>query len=252
MGDIGIKISRKGFDLDDCADHQLVFSSSFPTLMIHSSGTFDFNGVTLDQIVSVHGLGYAPIFMVFITSDQGDGWYSNGDSRLSYPGNSQFFRVDDTDLTFFASEIGGSVSISGRYYIFRRNIEQNFSYTNVDTTETAPNIQENYGIKISKEGYSIDSEDGRDYLIDSSKRQLLIHTQKYQDIVGPAVMTTEHNLGYHPIYLHYIKDVNSDGRWQQYSNADDSYVASFTDRIETTVLLSKRVASIVLKDWGIN
>jgi len=56
MADLGMRISKEGFDVKTCSDDQLVMSSSFNMLKTALNGTAA--GTTFIS----HGLGYPPIY----------------------------------------------------------------------------------------------------------------------------------------------------------------------------------------------
>ncbi len=68
----GIKVSQLGFDTDDATAQQLIFSSKYNTLKIHSQGYGTANPDVAGDVVTVtiaHGLSYIPAFTVFTEID---------------------------------------------------------------------------------------------------------------------------------------------------------------------------------------
>ena len=57
MGDLGIKISKPGFDAYSAGDADLVFSSGWPSLPI----AFETTLTEGDSLTVEHGLGFPPI-----------------------------------------------------------------------------------------------------------------------------------------------------------------------------------------------
>jgi len=65
MNDYAVEVSRKGFDVDDCPDYRLLFSSNFPNLPIAYHGHFDVADIAKNETIFDHNLGFEPVFMVF-------------------------------------------------------------------------------------------------------------------------------------------------------------------------------------------
>lgn len=64
MGDYGMKVSKPGYSVLTANEQQLIFSSKYTTLRVHSkgSGTVTHTGGRIATIA--HGLGYVPMFVV--------------------------------------------------------------------------------------------------------------------------------------------------------------------------------------------
>ena len=75
--DWGLKIAQTGFDVKTCADNQLIYSSKYSQLKIHSSGsgTYVATGAGIygfSTTLSTHNLGYRPFFILWV--DLGSGY----------------------------------------------------------------------------------------------------------------------------------------------------------------------------------
>lgn len=76
--DYGIKISKPGYDVKTATPQQLVFSSKYQTLKIHTQGSGTIRHSTGRRVQIYHGLGYVPAYIVhsqadpFIASIYGD------------------------------------------------------------------------------------------------------------------------------------------------------------------------------------
>lgn len=70
----GIKISLPGFNVLKAKDNQLLFTSKYPALKIHSEGAGSYNFTNNEGRVTVttHNLGYRPFFVVWV--DEGSGY----------------------------------------------------------------------------------------------------------------------------------------------------------------------------------
>ena len=250
MNNAGIRISQTGKDVNECAEHELILTSSAPALIIAFAGEYGFTNVTADQIVCTHNLGYAPCFFSFIEVA--------GEVELSFTGNSQYMRIDENNLKFYASELGYPISMKGRYLIFFRPLETKYTASDIKNVATATDIGGDYGIKVAKEGYNIYNTDPRNFTIDSKYKMPLIHKQDYEDVVVTPPATYKNyiihtDLGYAPMFYFWGKDLMGDDTWQQVFNADDTWTrTTSTGSAILTTPYSKRYAGMIMKDVGIN
>lgn len=166
MADYGAKGSTQGFNVKTVADQLLSFSSSFPTPGIVATQYFNSSGSL------VHGLGYYPMILTFIT-----------EPSLSPP---------RTIMSVDWSAGIGTNSISTviddnwrkRQYVTNINLEDNFRASTTGSNET-PGTDEDFYIKISKEGKDVSSTDKRDFIIDTTTRSPMVH------IIASGTMTTD-------------------------------------------------------------
>ena len=75
-GDWGFKIAKTGYDVKTCEDNHLVYSSQYPQLKMHSSGsgTYTATGATLlgfSTTLTTHNLGYRPFFILWVDTGSG-------------------------------------------------------------------------------------------------------------------------------------------------------------------------------------
>lgn len=68
MADYGIKVSQPGYDVATATPSQLVFSSKYQTLKIHSQGSGTLTDSSRTATIA-HGLGYVPTFLVHAQQD---------------------------------------------------------------------------------------------------------------------------------------------------------------------------------------
>lgn len=65
--DYGIKVSKPGVDVNSANPHELVFSSKYKTLRIHSRGSGSISSASGGGLVTIpHGLDYVPAFLVHV------------------------------------------------------------------------------------------------------------------------------------------------------------------------------------------
>lgn len=68
MSNIGLKISKEGFDVKNVADNNLIFTSKYPALKIayQGTGTQAFDEAGGFKELATHDLGYRPFFIVWV------------------------------------------------------------------------------------------------------------------------------------------------------------------------------------------
>lgn len=90
MGDYGLKVTQDGYAVTTALDKQLVFSSEFNSLKISEevSDSLTINDSANAELVSAHGLGYAPSHMVFtklLTYGGSSYWVGDGMGVFALP-----------------------------------------------------------------------------------------------------------------------------------------------------------------------
>lgn len=206
MADYGIKVSQVGKNVDTAADFELLMSSSFPLLKIHDvvSGSVSVNAESQEY---THNLGYPPFFWVYSkdasyvsTSGVGEyesyGFLSNGTGGGS-------MACDENEIRFF-SDGGGSGTVDYFMVIFRLNLEDAIEKSTINLTGTSDQpIGHDFGIKVSKDGKSANSDDLRDFVIHSGTRSPLVHAvypETYTFSNGETYnYVLDHDLGYVPL-----------------------------------------------------
>lgn len=214
MAGIGAKVSRPGFDVRTCADHELLFSSSWPLLKIHSQGSFSIPDTTVQTTIATHGLGYVPMFWVFDNGNSISNTTSSA-SRMTFFLQGQYTAINSTNLIWRSTSAG---SFSGYYYIFRYDMTTSFEAEIFNSTSSTKTDVGDYGIKVAKSGKSITSTDLRDYVVHSGSRSPMIHKTGTGSFgVGGGTATITHNLGYEPLYFVYAKYAGgyADSRYEQ-------------------------------------
>jgi len=207
VGDIyGIKVSSKEYDVNNCPDHQLIFSSEFPLLKIAFQGSFTIADCTKDVTIIDHNLGYPPAFWVFQNNNYNQDFFTNGSSMnlaTNYP------IVNSNKLQWLGSTLGAPAgSFTGYYYIFYHNLTSFFNGVTLQSGGTSKDTEKDFGIKISLPGKDISSKDYRDFSINSDCKTPIIHKSGYfTDNIYPAA-PIPHNLGYEPMAFIYFNDIN--------------------------------------------
>lgn len=251
VNDYGIKVSQRGFDVKTAADYQMVFSSSWPLLKIHSQGSFTINDTTQDVTIATHNLGYVPMFWVFDTSAWQDPLDANR-SKIASPSESSYLAMNSTDLKWQGLTRAGGGSpgtLTGYYFIFRYDLLTTFTAPIFQSSGATIGAVGDYGLKASLSGKSINSADLRDYSVHSSARSPMIHMTGNYALTASQTIT--HNLGYPPMFFVYVKqDLWGDGRYQMANTADDSSISATNTTLTITMLLggTGTVAYAIFKD----
>ncbi len=156
MSDYGIKISKPRFNANTAGDADLLFSSSWPSLPIANEETFTNQS---SSFTFAHGLGF-PCFSLI--------WeVTNGVSRqrpLTPP------RIDSTSVYI------NSPSVASSYHVKCYNIDlsTDIEYPILKSSDVETTYDPDYGIKITKEGEDINSDDLRDYILHSRCQSPLV------------------------------------------------------------------------------
>lgn len=227
MGDLGIKISKKGVNVTEALDKELVMSSKFSALKVVKSGFLklvcDGSGVAKDGIR--HGLGYAPghIAMVVGTAS----WTfmdasTHANAFIPHVGVPNYWTgsvlnhaldsyttKDELIVEAVAAADNANKTILVKYLIFADPAQ---GISNVGSANKAF-----FGLNVSQEGYEV-KEANQQQLAYSSKYKTIqyypSHITNY-NLTLPAMWASRidteveegtyvdfyHNLGYPPLFL---------------------------------------------------
>lgn len=211
MGDFGAKVTRLRADVTGASDDQLLFNSGWPTLKIAFQGLVTISGTTSSTVVT-HNLGYPPAFFIYRVTGNTSKFDSYGTVYNGSAGGA--VAVNSTEMKFFSYGVGTG-NVSFYYYIFAQPLNQNFTADTISaTTDVSAPLgvySDDYGIKVTKDGYSTDSTDLRHYAIHSGTISPNVHIAKTgacteTGIVagGAKMLSATHNLGYEPLALFYV------------------------------------------------
>lgn len=199
MADYGAKASVPGFDIDIVVDYLQYFNSSWPHLKIEVSGSATITLNATPQTIYTHNLGYPPAYFLII-----NGKFS------AFSGEIYAIGVDEQVLAYDGSSgIGGSYTLY--YFICRLPLDKNFTAPTISgSTIPSTTSGNDYGIKVAKPGKNITSKDIRDYSVYSSSRSLMVDTVNIGTAnlnggTGYYERTVNHNVGYVPLGLSYMK-----------------------------------------------
>lgn len=212
MANFGIKTSQSTFDVEETADFNLLMSSAFPLLKVAKIGHTTISG-TANSVVYNHGLGYEPMFLIFDSSGTPvSGKNAFKSYGVVYNGSAGgYLAVNSTNLQFFTLGVG-SGDVSFTYVVFRQKLTENFRSTKLSGNSRQTLVDNDFGIKVAKEGKSVDSDDLRDYALHSNTRSPLINsvvhgslsTATAHAVAGATGLVDQHDLGYTPLAYFYI------------------------------------------------
>lgn len=244
----GAKVSQQGFDVRTAADRQLTYSSEWPLLKIAFQGTVTIPDATQDVTIVTHGLGYVPAFWAF---DTGTYVAPFSGTKLCYPGTSQFIVANGTALQWRGASRGaGAGAITLRYMLFRQDLSQAFTAQIIETAADSELTNQDYGILVSKPGYSVYDPDFRNFTIRSDCRSPMIHKTGTGSFgVGGGNVTVTHDLTYEPMYYFWAKIASfGDDFWQMVATADDSYSEATSTTIKLALPYESQYSYMVFKD----
>lgn len=182
------KGTPQGYNVKTAVDYLQTFNSSWPLLKVGSTGNY--TGPVN------HSLGYYPFYTMVSTFTPS--------SFDEFAGLSDTYGVSTSQL------VRGSGSGSPRYYIFRLNLQENFTAPHIEgDTSPLPSV-DNYHFKISRDGKSIDSTDMRDFSLHSGSRSPSVHMVNnglttFNSSTNSRERTVSHNLGYVPTAFAFVK-----------------------------------------------
>ena len=193
MGSIGIKVSQPNYPVEGAEDYKLLFSSSWPNLSIVESGIYVSANAT--TTINTHGLGYRPMFLIWeVTSSDTIVSLCNEYGLL--------FEIDETTL-----REKGPNGLGGKkfyYQIYAVDLDTPFDSPTLNTgsaDDLEAELDYNFGLKISKPGKSVFSDDFRDFVV---------HTRTRSPMVGKVVQVNQtltnsitHDYGYAPMAFMY-------------------------------------------------
>lgn len=199
MGDFGAKVSQRGYSVTSAKDYQLEYNSGFPMIPIIKEQAFTVTN-NVGGTIATHSLLFHPMFLIF-HDDRTTGSFGTGAVGQSHMTNNFLNNLYTANLTTIAhSGLGGATSTTGKCYVFGIDLEKNFTAPIIEsgTGDEENTGAKNYGIRVSKDGKDVFSEDLRDFTIHSGTRAPLIHSVTYGTHTAGATVTVTHNLGYIP------------------------------------------------------
>lgn len=199
----GIRITQAGVSAPYAADYQYVFNSDWPSLAIAFDETIIVGASSTGQVT--HGLGFFPLTMA---------WYIvNGVSVGRFYGTTSF---DKTNV--YIDNTSNSTAVTVNIKCYNVDIAKSVDYT----LPSPPTIKTPYdattGIKVSKFGKSIASNDLRDFILHSRAQSpaiLSIVTQDKASVIsGKNTISYTNPAKYTPWVLGFISPLGDNTKYQ--------------------------------------
>ena len=229
--DLGVKVSRKGYDVFTASDRQLTFSSEWPLLPIEAEGEIlldaPVGGGNVNEVIFKHNLGYTPVFTTTRVSGNPFYWHAS-------------VYADKTELVF-DGYLANDITI--KWKVFRRDIKTHFVSTVGSIIDDTRSVDDDYGIVISLPGKEVSSTNKRDFGIRSDVRQLMI-AQSGHTINKSINHTITHGLGYKPLFFCFHEDSAIDDKWYALASADDLKINATPNELS--------INFYTLPFWGLN
>jgi hypothetical protein len=193
----GIRITQAGVSAPFAADYQYVFNSDWPSLAI----AFDTTITVLANAVSnpiPHGLGFYPLTMA---------WFSVGGVSMG-----RFYGItifDKTNVYIDNSQNSSDVVVNIKCYNTDISQPANYFLPQAPTLKTA--YDPSTGIKVSKHGKSITSNDLRDFILHSRAQSPALLVIKP---VSNGSVSYTNPVGYTPWVLGFISPFNNNTQYQ--------------------------------------
>lgn len=179
--EVGLKISKPGFDANRTAGNNLIFSSSWPSLPIAFETTIPNPGAGAFTIT--HNLGFPPLMFLWAYGPDPSG-VGNTSVRLQVSHEIDSTKVYLNSVTF----------PTGTTYIhvkcFQLDLRKDVDYILAPGDTFSLPYDSSFGIKIVKQFKDIESRDYRDFAIHSRCQSPLILAVKTQATVSPSNPTT--------------------------------------------------------------
>lgn len=215
INDYGMKISRQGFDVNACADNQLLFSSSFKLPLVVQSGIYKMGqdghpDYTNDQTLFTHSLGYRPLVLLFC-KDAGSAEITLDSHRIA-DNNTGIF-IGANTVYYKANTLVQNMELS--YYVCNIDMDVDYSAPTINTDEQVQGATpEDYGFKVSKAGKDVSTAGLLDLASFSGnsqggvpvRHQLLHKVSGWSNHTTNSTRTVAHGLGYPPMFIIFQKN----------------------------------------------
>lgn len=175
-----------GHDVGTAVDYLQSFNAEWPLLKVDSTGHY--SGAVN------HNLNYFPFH--FLASNFTPGAVDE------FAGFNSTYGVSSTQL------VRSSGSGTPRYYIFRLDLESNFTAPIISGSTTSSPSSSNYVFKLAREGKSASSTDMRDFSLHSETRSPMVHLVNHGVVTTGGLgrsRTVTHGLGYIPRTFVFVK-----------------------------------------------
>lgn len=247
----GIKVSEPGHSISE-EDKYLSLKSGFTLLKVYNQAEITLSSTGFNDVS--HTLGYIPQYLVFA-----DGGISTSNVYLAnglFHGLTSPFAIAKMTTSTLSIYQTVDPTQTAFYYIF---------YEPVDTG-TAPSIvvTNTYGIKVSKDGVSVENANILEQTFNSEKNSLKILSDDTITSTANGVRTVSiaHDMSFKPGFLTFF-EVNSNGKWFPNGSIEDitgvqgnvigySDSTNFNMDIYTNINATVKVHYYILADPGVS
>jgi len=252
MGDWGSAVSQKGYNVKDCADRFLVYSSAFQDLKIFSSSYVSavIPVAGSNTITITHNLGFfAPFLIVY------NGSTSIGTDTGYFMTDSDSFPLYDTGIKMYEDrleiiipddfdDVNSSTSDTVYFtvYIFLEDFSTILE-NNINTSISSGESDDDYGLRLSKDGYNVKTCTDEQCILSSSFFNAIVHKKGIQ--VYTEGYTVSHNLGYIPGYFAFVKE---SGQSYITANQYSQYVSATELTFDSSEVPDATFYYIIFKD----
>lgn len=248
MANFGYKVSPPGVNVLNAPDYKLSSSSLFLGLRVLHEGLFHIVNSQLTYNIQAHNLGYNPMFMVFADDPDHRGRWRIAAASPPF-GGMENLGMDESKLTWFG-DTDASETFDIYYFIFENKLDEPFESPITQSGDTTSGGNDEFGIRVAKDTKSADSTDKRDFTLDSDTREPTIHKIAYGNYSGTLNVTTNHDLGYPPLVLPYVRETNlgllTDGKWRMITSGN----AGAGDPVEVSSDNSNTTVNIASANTG--
>lgn len=204
--DVGLKISKPGYDAMKTTGSNYVFDSSWPTLPIAYQTTITSPSIpdnTYPATLATHNLGFPPLTFIWIYyNDPGVGgmvtqrWIPDVDSTSVYNNQSM--------------NLAGSSKV--HITCFNLDLTKDVDYTLAPGDTFKAPYDPNFGIKVTKENKDINSKDMRDFILHSrcqSPLILAVKTEQTANTANPTYVQYTNKLPYQAWVYGFIRKASN-------------------------------------------
>ena len=165
MGDVGIQISQAFTSVENAADYQFLFNSAYPSVAIVYEETVTVTLTSSGYVPTIsHGQTYPPLVMMWTTIN---GY--NLDFRVPHITSTQAFGDSFSYSSFTdpttGDPFGTDVEATFHFKCYNIDLTKEREYEFIKIAGDSVNYDPDVGMKIVKEGKSIDSTELRDVIL---------------------------------------------------------------------------------------
>lgn len=219
-----IRISQPGLDVTKCADYEFVFNSDWPSLQIAFEDVVSISSGSSATVP--HGLGFPPMTMVW--------------KLINGVSVGRVFDIVTFDATnvYISDSVDSTVTYSIKCY--NLDISEEADYELIQAPGRNYPYDPSYGIKVSKSGADIESDDLRDFILHSRCQSpaLLTILNQESGVVGGSINTVTYTnpAGYTPWVLGFTSPIGDNSVYQCFAPGGNQAAPAFFQIGSTSTL----------------